>query len=271
MDPIRVVARPTDAVTSVDNALQVLLYLRERPDAGVSEIAEVIDSSPSTAHRILSTLVYRGFVARDESRRYRLGPIMLADPTPRSRLRTLLRPHLLGMRDATGETISAMTREGTRVHTILTVESTQRPRVTDRTGTTLPAAHASVGLALLAHLSPAEVRLLYTGRQARLTGDHLSPQAMSELDGTLEQVRQRGVAFNLGRTERELVAVGCAVPHRDQLPWIGVAAGIPVERRRRVTEGPLVAALQHGAAALGRELDAAGYGPAQLVMSPDHG
>lgn len=230
MPRIKVVKRPPYAVVSVDHALQILLILQEDAGVGVGEVASLIGTAPSTAHRLLSTLVYRGFAEQEESRRYRLGPAMRCDRKGTRALDVILRPHLFMLRQETGETVSAMVREGWTMRMLMSVESAQALRVTDRTGTVLPLAEASVGKAILAHLSTADLHRLYTSRQASSTSDTMSPARLKALEAELTQVRATGIGYNFRRTEADLAAVGCVVPAPGQYPWLGLAVSVPVER-----------------------------------------
>ena len=76
--------RPAErGVQSVERALDLLETLA-RSDAplGVSALAHATHLSPSTTHRLLATLVRRGWVSHDPgTHRYRLTPLG-ARPTP---------------------------------------------------------------------------------------------------------------------------------------------------------------------------------------------
>jgi IclR family acetate operon transcriptional repressor len=77
-------------------------------EAGTNELARRTGINASTVSRLLSTLVAGGYVEHvPESGRYRLGPhlIRLANHMMSSLdLRTLARPHLTALEQATGET-----------------------------------------------------------------------------------------------------------------------------------------------------------------------
>ena len=77
-------------------------------EAGTNELSRRTGINASTVSRLLSTLVAGGYVEHvPESGRYRLGPhlIRLANHMMSSLdLRTLARPHLMALEQATGET-----------------------------------------------------------------------------------------------------------------------------------------------------------------------
>ncbi len=96
-------APPRHPVNSVDHALQLLLLLRDEPDLRVTAAAERLGFSPSTAHRLLSTLEHRGFVTQDRmTRAYRVGPALIElgfSSTRSIDLREVSEPYLRAGRD----------------------------------------------------------------------------------------------------------------------------------------------------------------------------
>ncbi len=71
--------KPAYPVGAVDNALRLLLLFRDRKKLRVSEAGRAIGVASSTAHRLLDTLRYHGFVQQDaESRAYEPGPALTA-------------------------------------------------------------------------------------------------------------------------------------------------------------------------------------------------
>src|SRR5918992_1084946 len=145
--------RPPYALESVDNALRLLQLLRDQGRLRVTEAAEELGTARSTAHRMLSMLVYRGFAIQDERRGYLPGPALSAPPVrdrPLQELRRALLPHMDALCERVDETVSLMVRVGTQTRFLASVESTQILRVGDRAGTVLPATRTSGGKALLA-------------------------------------------------------------------------------------------------------------------------
>ena len=93
--------RPSYAISSVDHALHIATMLQLEGRLTVSEAAQRLGIARSTAHRLLTMLVYRDFAVQDESRVYHAGPVLeLAahSPSEASRLRTIALPHLASRR-----------------------------------------------------------------------------------------------------------------------------------------------------------------------------
>jgi len=68
---------PSNPIESVDNARKLLLLLGEQPQIRLSEATRYLGVRPSTAHRLLAMLAYRGFVRQDpDSKAYLPGPAL---------------------------------------------------------------------------------------------------------------------------------------------------------------------------------------------------
>jgi DNA-binding IclR family transcriptional regulator len=211
-------------VESVDNALRILQALRDSGQLRVSEIAGELGIARSTAHRLLSMLVYRDFAIRSDDHSYLPGPALSAPPLhgePMARLRSQLRPHMEALRDQLGETINLQVRLGAQTRFLYTAESAEVLRVGDRQGTILPAWITSGGKVLLAALPDAQLTAVLgkaaadrppqsppTGTALRWS---LTDAARRALITELRQVREQGWAENIEESESGLCAVGVCV------------------------------------------------------------
>ena len=111
----KAIERPTYLLESVDNALKLLQMLRDVGGVRLKEAAEQLDIAPSTAHRLLAMLVYRGFAVQDEKRMYHPGPAMGAGPAQRGWTREFndaCRPHMEALASMCGETVNLVIRVG---------------------------------------------------------------------------------------------------------------------------------------------------------------
>ena len=205
--------KPPYAVESVDNALRILQALRDSGQLRVSEVATELGIARSTAHRLLSMLVYRDFAIRSEDHTYLPGPALSAPPLhgePMARLRSQLRPYMEALRDQVAETVNLLVRIGAQTRFLYTVESTQVLRVGDRQGTILPAWITSGGKALLADLPDAQLATVLRSASGRPPSG-LSDAARRALVSELRVVRERGWAENVEESESGLCAVGVCV------------------------------------------------------------
>src|SRR5699024_6395137 len=68
--------KPPYPIESVDNALRLLQLLRDGGGIRLTAAAQELQIAPSTAHRLMAMLIYRGFAMQDDSRRYVAGPAL---------------------------------------------------------------------------------------------------------------------------------------------------------------------------------------------------
>ncbi|GAA5156453.1 MULTISPECIES: IclR family transcriptional regulator [Amycolatopsis] len=242
--------KPPYAIDSVDHALHLATLLQQEGPMGVSEAAERLGVSRSTAHRLLAMLVYRDFAEQGPDRRYQAGPVLRpADPVaaPVAVLRQAAMPHLRALVARLRETVNLQVLAGTEVRFLATVECDQVLRVGDRAGRVLPAHLTSGGKAVLAALPPAELTHRYTGTDVNLT----------RLRRELGLVRKRGFAINDQLTELGLTAVGVAIPWpAGQPPAAALSLALPSARFDHDLLPAWVAALSATATAVAGELSA---------------
>ncbi|GAB2882879.1 IclR family transcriptional regulator [Streptomyces mayteni] len=230
---------PPYGVTSVDHALRLAVILQVEGPLTVSEAAARLGVARSTAHRLLSTLVYRDFaVQNDDDRSYRVGPVLELAAQTRSDVAELRAAALGPMRalvDVLDETANLSVRTGRTVRFIASVECDQALRVGKREGMVFPAHQVTGGLVMLATLDDDELTALYGGAEDR--------PDLTKLRAELRAVRRSGVALNLERSERGVVAVGRGVTAPDGDTIAAVAVSMPSVRYSPHRLNEIVAAL----------------------------
>lgn len=239
--------KPPYAVEAVDNALQLLQLLRDNGSIRLKDAAAELGVAPSTAHRLLAMLIYRGFALQDESRRYLPGPAMGAGPAGLDwarLLRTVAQPHLELLAERINETVNLMVRVGSKVRFLSTVESSNILRVGDRQGTVLPAHAASGGKAMLAELDQAVLEQLFRSSNSEIGGDRLGDAEFAALRRELDTVRANGFAANVEGTEEGISAVGMTLHNIHGAVVGAVSVAVPSSRFPRVFERGLVPALR---------------------------
>ncbi len=193
----------------------------------VTDAAERLGVSVSTAHRLLGMLVYRDFAEQLADRRYGPGWLMKGQalpPEPVVRLRGAALPQLRRLVDEIRETANLMVLTGSDVRFLATVECDHVLRVGDRTGRTLPAHLSSGGRAVLADLPPEDL--------VAALGD-VDEAVAGGLRRELRLVRRRGFAVNDQETEAGLTAVGAAVPAVPGSPRAAISLALPTARYSR--------------------------------------
>ncbi len=148
-------------VQSIERAFTVLRELSLGP-AGVTEIAERVGLPKSTVSRLLSALETEGAVSQHAAgAEYELGAGLaaLADAANNdANMAAVVRPFLIELSDATGESAGFVVRSGRNVYWVDSVEHEESAvQVQNRTGFYAPMHSVPAGLALLAHLPAHEV------------------------------------------------------------------------------------------------------------------
>ncbi|MGK5170840.1 IclR family transcriptional regulator [Geodermatophilus sp. CPCC 205761] len=235
---------PAYAIASVDHALQLATALQVEGSLSVSEAAARLGVARSTAHRLLSMLVYRDFAVQDDSRRYVAGPVLSLGARSQSRtalLRTIAMPHLQVLVERVDETANLQILAGDHVRFIASVECSQALRVGDREGMVFPAHLVSGGKLMLADLPDAQLEAFYA--EEKWVDRPGERPDLAALRKELRVVRERGFAINAGRTETGLTAIGRAVRLPGEPAEAAVSVSMPTVRFSESRLPQLVAAL----------------------------
>jgi DNA-binding IclR family transcriptional regulator len=205
---------PRYPIESVNNALKLLLMLRDRPAISVSEVSEDLAVARSTAHRLLAMLAYHGFVQQDPATKaYTAGPVLaeISFATMRdSDIRPVARPFIEELVGEVGETVHLVMLKGTQMLFADCVEGTRALRAGARVGQRIPAHCTAGGKVLLAELPAERIRELYRDEQL----EQLTPHSVATVTGLLarlDETRRHGYALNDGESEEELRAVAVTI------------------------------------------------------------
>ncbi len=224
---------PAYPISSVDNALRLLLMFRSQRLIRVTDAADALGVGRSTAHRLLATLQHHGFVEQDaDTRAYRAGAALAEIGLATVRedgLRSHMRPYMERLRDELNETIQLVVLQGSHCLFIETVESHRPLRTASRVGITVPAHCLSGGKALLAALPLERLHALYPTEQIP-SATPRSITSRNELEVELAAVRQRRYATNFGESEQEIGSIGIAIHDADGQPRAGLAVSGPLSR-----------------------------------------
>ncbi|PYI38729.1 IclR family transcriptional regulator [Arthrobacter psychrolactophilus] len=238
--------KPQYPIEAVDNALRLLQLLRDGGKLRLKDAAAELGVAPSTAHRLLAMLVYRGFAVQDEFKNYVPGEAIGVGPARLGwtrLLRQLSQPHMELLSGRLNETVNLMVRVGTKVRFLSTSEGSNALRVGDRQGSVMPAHKASGGKAILAELDPVMVHKLFSSNSAEIGGDYISEQAYPAFQRELDAVRRNGFAANFEGTEEGISALGMSL-HNWRGEVIGaLSVATPLARFRPLFDAGLVQAI----------------------------
>jgi DNA-binding IclR family transcriptional regulator len=245
------------SVKAVSRSFDVLEALASADDLGLVELATRTGLQPSTVHRLLQTLVARGYATQDPgSRRYLLSykasELSDAVATRHQHLRVVARPHLETIVKLTGESANLSVLEPPSLVYVDQVDGSRSVRMFARRGAAVPAYATAAGKALLAWAKPDVVRRL-PDPLVQLTARTISSHRV--LLRELARVRANGYATD---EEEQEAGVGCVAAPIGSAHGAGVVAAIsvsaPMTRIREAGPAKLAALLMTGAAAISGEL-----------------
>ncbi len=196
-------------------------------------LAQTTELHPSTAFRILASLVDHELVERTEAGHYQLGVRLLqlgSRIQGRLDIRREARPILDWLRDEINETVNLIVREDDQVVYLERVTPSRMMRVEQAIGGHLPLHVTAVGKLFLGE-SGAESCLDYADRTGLRPRTPHSISDSAQLWRSVKQALQQGYA--LDDQEAEL-GVGCiGVPVRDSSNRMvaGISVSAPMERR----------------------------------------
>jgi IclR family transcriptional regulator, acetate operon repressor len=236
--------KPAYPLQSVDSALRLAQMLQAGGPIRLSDVAAEFKIGVSTAHRLLSALVYRGFAEQLPDRRY--GPGMALRPMPVldktvSELRQRSYRAMTNLVEAVGESVNLVVLADMEVYFVATVECTRVLRVGER----LPAHLTSGGKAILSKMADSEID------RYRNFGD----AQFERLKRELLIARRDGYASNHQDTERGLTAIGVALEPLPGSIHAAICVAMPTVRFRRTMLEPCVAALRDTAHAIEASVD----------------
>jgi DNA-binding IclR family transcriptional regulator len=209
-------------------ALRVLRFLASRPEPStVDAIAREVGIPRSSAYHLLNAMIDEGFVAHlPDEHRYGLGIAAFevgSGFTRQAPLQRMARRPLAELVDAVGESAHVVVLHGRDVLYVLQERAAGRPPLVSDVGVRLPAAVTASGRAMLASLSPAQLRALFGDRDAFVSRQTGGPTSLSELRSLLVDVRRRGHAIEDGEVTPGLASIAFALTDHAGYPVAAVA------------------------------------------------
>jgi IclR family transcriptional regulator, acetate operon repressor len=230
-------ARPNrHTVQSVERTFDVLeaLAAARRPVA-ISELSQQLGLHISTVHRLLATLIERGYARQDErSGRYSIGRRLLelaSGLTDQNDIRQEARPALEKLAAQVGETANLSVRNGDSLVYIDQVQTNRLVRMFTKVGSSAPLYCTGSGKLFLAFTDNYERELnrylLENRLETRTASTLATPQALRE---ELRKVRERGYSFDNEEMEEGVVCVAAPVFDRQGQLVAAISVSGPTSR-----------------------------------------
>jgi DNA-binding IclR family transcriptional regulator len=259
-------AEPKARLSSVATAIRLMnAFSEEEVEIGVSALSKRLGIAKSTVHRLAVTLVSEGLLEQNpENEKYRLGITLFRLGSlvrQRMNLSNEAKPHLVGLRSLTNETVHLAILNQNQIMYVYNMESTQAIRARSDVGVRKPVYCTAEGLAMLA-FQPEEMvdAVIADGLVARTSYTNVDP---ARFRTNLQEVRQRGYAVE---DEESEIGMRCiAAPVRDGSGAVVAAVGVaaPVQRLSKKTIAAFAPNVVRTAEAISARL---GYRPRAVAV-----
>jgi len=232
---MRNIMASTASIQVIDRAARLMdaIAASEGP-ASLKILSAETQLHPSTAYRILASLVDTGLVERDSAGAYFIGRKIqrLANSARRELdLREQARDVMERLRDDIHETVNLTVREGDEVIYIERVTPNRMMRVEQVIGSRAPLHVTAVGKLMLGELGNVFIRA-YSER----TGlKPYTPHTLSSADALIEEVHRSnaaGFAFDNEEAEIGVGCIGVLIADNKGNVVAGLSVSAPIERRQ---------------------------------------
>ncbi len=216
-----------------DKLFLVLETLAKTGPIGLSDLCREVNLNKTTLHRILNSLLYLGYVRRDEatthySLSYKIWDIA-NQFVSKIDLVEEAKPHLKELAAKTGETVHLVQIDGTYAIYIAKEESESSVRLVSMVGKRIPLYCSGVGKALLADMTDEEVRQIWEQSDHTPLTKHTITD-FSSLMSELRVIRQRGYAMDNEENELGVRCVAATISIVEQTPQYAFSISAPIHR-----------------------------------------
>lgn len=217
-----------------DRLFLVLETLAETGPASLAELDHRIDLNKSTIHRLLSSLIYVGYVQQDaESGRYSLSSRLLtlsARILSHMDILDEVRPYLKQLSMDTRETVHFVELDGHEAVYICKEEAYMNAiRMASKVGSRIPLYCSGVGKAILAAMPDNEIRRIWDASAVH----PLTPYTITDYDlffREIQEVREKGFAVDKEENETGVRCIAAGLPNYKGITRYAFSVSAPAAR-----------------------------------------
>lgn len=204
-----------DVVQSVDRALSIIEVLSDyEAGLGITEISGKIDLHKSTVYRLLSTLIYKGYVQQDDkTNKYKLTLKLFElgnKKLENADILAIARSYLKELMEEVNEVVHLVLLEGKDIVYIDKVESHNTIRMHSNIGKRSPAYCTSVGKSILAHLPEEKVKEIWDNSDIRRLTEYTITD-FEEFQKELGKTKENNYAIDDEENELGVRCVGAPI------------------------------------------------------------
>lgn len=198
-----------------DRLFGIFELLAERGEMQLMDIAVEVGLNKTTAHRVLQSLMFLGYVRQEDDGRYSptLRIAAMADKVvARENLVHIVHPYLQKLMEKSGETVHLVRRDGVDAIYIDKIESAGNTvQMGSQIGGRIPLYCTGVGKAICAELGQEEVRDIWESSDIT----RITPYTITEYDEfvyAIEDARKRGYALDNEENETGVRCIAASLP-----------------------------------------------------------
>lgn len=227
--------KPTSSIQVIDRSARLMEAIATTGSmASLKILSAETGLHPSTAFRILSSLIDVGFVERDAQGHYFIGRRLshLANSVRRDvDIRELARDIMEDLRDQIGETVNLTVREGDQVIYIERATPNRMMRVEQLIGSRAPLHVTAVGKLMLGELGNAFIRA-YTERTGLKAYTRHTLSTLDDLIKGVYESTAQGFAYDNEEAEIGVGCIGVLIHDNSGHVVAGLSISAPIERRQ---------------------------------------
>lgn len=205
----------TYVVQSVDRALDILELLSEKIDGiGLTEISTKIDLHKSTVHRLLGTLIHKGYVVQDlDTNKYRITTKLYELGVRKIAAADILqvsKPYTKALMQKLNEVVHLVIRDKNDIIYIDKVEADNTIRMASYIGKRRPLYCTSVGKAMMAYMTYEEIKSIWENSII----EKLTEKTITDFDkflDELQKIKESGYAEDDEENEMGVRCIGAPI------------------------------------------------------------
>ncbi|MEW5942460.1 MAG: IclR family transcriptional regulator [Pseudomonadota bacterium] len=225
---------PKSSIQVIERLMKLLDALAQNPaPVGLKQLAHLTGLHPSSAHRILASMVEGRLVERVEPGTYRLGFKLLELGNlvkVRINVRQVALPYMQELAHELGETVNLILREGDQIVYVERIASTRSMiRVVQLIGARAPLHITAVGKVFLAEDGRAKC-LEYARRTGLPVFTAHTISDPQQLVQEIEQIKNQGYALDREEAENGVCCIGAGIYGAEGKLVAGLSVSAPAER-----------------------------------------
>ncbi|WP_251862234.1 IclR family transcriptional regulator [Clostridium sp. Marseille-Q2269] len=204
-----------EVVQSVDRSLSILEVLSDYEDGlGITEISEKVNLHKSTVHRLLATLIYKGYVKQEyKANKYKLTLKLFQlgnKKIQKMDLVTVARPYLKELVEKTNEVAHLVVTEDTEIIYVEKEESQNTIRTHSTIGDRRPLYCTAVGKSILSYMEDDKIEEIWNKSNVQKLTEYTITD-FNEFKKYLNKVRKNGYAVDEQENEVGVRCVGASI------------------------------------------------------------